>query len=254
MIFTYLETLDLIEYGREALLKINLHLQQQVTLLTARVAELEQKVNKNSRNSSKPPSSDGLAKPKPKSLRKRSKKKTGGQKGHKGHNLKQVEKPDHVVPLSVTSCSCCADLTHVPVAGYINRQVFELPQPKLEVTEYRGEIKLCPKCGLTNSASFPENVNSPAQYGPRLRGLLAYLHNQQLIPPNRISQMMNDLYNAPVSEATVFDASVEVMITLLHSRQQLWKLLANPPFSMSMKAASVLAANSTGCTLQAQKR
>lgn len=182
-------------------------LQEQVLSLTERVSELEQKINKNSKNSSKPPSSDGLAKPKPKSLRKPSKKKNGGQKGHKGHNLKQAEKPDHVVPLSVTSCSCCADLTHEPVIEYISRQVFELPQPKLEITEYRGEIKLCPKCGLSNRASFPKNVNSPTQYGPRFRGLLAYLHNQQLIPPNRISQMMNDLYKAPVSEATVFDAS-----------------------------------------------
>ncbi|GAG98527.1 unnamed protein product, partial [marine sediment metagenome] len=153
--------------------------QEQVLSLSKRVSELEQRLNKNNSNSSKPPSSDGPAKPKPKSLRKRSKKKTGGQKGHKGHNLKQSKKPDHVVPPSVTSCSCCADLTHEPVAGYIKRQVFELPQPKLEVTEYRGEIKLCPKCGLSNSASFPENVNSPAQYGPRFRGLLAYLHNQQ---------------------------------------------------------------------------
>ncbi len=192
---------------KNTLVDFILALQQQVLLLTKRVSELEQKLNKNSRNSSKPPSSDGPAKPKPKSLRKRSKKKNGGQKGHRGHNLQQAEKPDHVGPLSVTSCSCCANLTHEPVAGYISRQVFELPQPKLEVTEYRGEIKLCPKCGLSNSASFQENVNSPAQYGPRVRGLLAYLHNQQLIPPNRISQMMNDLYNAPVSEATVFDAS-----------------------------------------------
>ncbi len=193
--------------GKNILVDLILAHREQVLSLTKRVSELEQRLNKNSRNSSKPPSSDGPVKPKPKSLRKRSKKKTGGQKGHKGHNLKQAEKPDHVIHLSVTSCSCCADLTHEPVAAYINRQVFELPQPKLEVTEYRGEIKCCPKCGSSNGASFPEDVNSPAQYGPRFRGLLAYLHNQQLIPPNRISQMMDDLYNAPISEATVFDAS-----------------------------------------------
>ncbi len=192
---------------KNTLIDLYLALQQQVLSLTKRVADVEQKLNKNSRNSSKPPSSDGPAKPKPKSLRKHSNKKKGGQKGHKGHNLKQIEKPDCVVPLPITSCSCCADLTHEPVAGHISRQVFELPQPKLETTEYRGEIKICPKCGLSNSASFPENINSPAQYGTRFRGLLAYLHNQQLIPPNRISQMMNDLYGAPVSEATVFDAS-----------------------------------------------
>ena len=198
---------QLTSLDKNILVDIILTLQEQVLLLTKRVSELEHKLNKNSSNSSKPPSSDGLAKPKPKSLRKPSNKKTGGQKGHEGHNLKQIEKPDHLVPLSATSCSCSADLTHEPVVGYINRQVFELPQPKLEVTEYRGEIKICSKCGLSNTASFPENIISPAQYGPRFRGLLAYLQNQQLIPPNRISQMMNDLYNYPVSEATVFDAS-----------------------------------------------
>jgi transposase len=190
---------------KDTLIDIILALQKQVLSLTERVAELEQRLNKNSGNSSKPPSSDGLAKLK--SLRKPSKKKTGGQKGHKGHNLKQVENPDRVVPLSVASCSCGADLTHEPVAGYVNRQVFELPQQKLEVTEYRGEIKRCPECSLSNNAPFPENVNSSTQYGLRFRGLLAYLHNEQLIPSNRISRMVNDLYNAPVSEATVFDAS-----------------------------------------------
>ncbi|MEA2014634.1 MAG: IS66 family transposase [Thermodesulfobacteriota bacterium] len=207
MMFTREGLLLVVKSNPEALVDIIMALQEQVQTLTKRVVELEQRLNKNSRNSSKPPSSDGPAKPRPKSLRKRSGKKPGGQKGHTGHTLQKVKQPDHVITLSTTCCSCSADLSHEPVSGYDCRQVFELPQPKLEVTEYRGEVKLCPKCGQSVKASFPEMVNAPVQYGPKFRGLLVYLHNQQLIPANRITQMMDDLYDAPVSEATILDAS-----------------------------------------------
>ena len=207
--FTREELLIIAKSNPETLVDIILVFQEQVQTLTKRVTDLEQRLNQNSKNSSKPPSSDGLAK-KPrttKSLRKRSGKKSGGQKGHKGHTLQQVEQPNHVVVLPVTSCSYCNDLLQGPVSGYIRRQVFELPVPKLEVTEYQAEIKSCPNCNLCVSASFPEHVNAPAQYGPRFRSLLVYLQNQQLIPFNRISQIMTDLYGVCVSEATIFDAS-----------------------------------------------
>jgi transposase len=207
MMFTREELLLVAKSNPEALVDIIMALQEQVQALAKRVAELEQRLNKNSRNSSKPPSSDGPAKPRTKSLRKRSGKKPGGQKGHTGHTLTQVEQTDRVVTLPVTSCPCSADLSHEPVTGYDYRQVFELPQPKLEVTQYQGEIKTCPKCGQSVKASFPEMVNAPAQYGPRFRGLLVYLQNQQLIPPNRITQMMADIYGSSVSEATILDAS-----------------------------------------------
>jgi transposase len=207
MIFTYLEIVDLIEHGRKDLLEINIHLQKQVTILTARVAELEQQLSKNSKNSNKPPSSDGLAKPQPKSQRKSSGKKSGGQEGHKGSTLQKVAKPDHTVILHATSCPCQADLSNTAAIGFECRQVFELPKPKLEVTEFKAEIKICPDCGMQVKAEFPELLNAPVQYGERFRALLVYLNNQQLIPANRISQMMADLFNAPVCEATVLDAS-----------------------------------------------
>lgn len=207
--FSREQLLDIAKTTPEALVDIILILQDQVQTLTQRVNQLEEQINKNSRNSSKPPSSDGLKKPKrkTKSLRKRSGKKPGGQKGHKGHTLEKAKEPDYVIPLSVSSCSCCADLSNVPVDNYDCRQVFDLPKSKLEVFEYQSEIKICPRCGKTAKASFPEGVNAPVQYGARFRGLLVYLQNQHFIPADRLSQLMSDLYGTSVSTKTILDAS-----------------------------------------------
>ena len=207
------------DLGKEAVISKLIGLSSEVELLKQiivsledRIQKLENMLSKDSHNSSKPPSSDGLKKPKLKtvSLRKKSGKKSGGQKGHKGHTLKQSDNSDHVVPLKVISCPCCADLSNEPVIGYEKRQVFDLPEPELEVTEYQGEIKNCPKCGQLVKASFPEAVNTPVQYGERFRAILVYMQNQHFIPSNRLSQMMNDLYSAPVSEATIYDASKRI--------------------------------------------
>jgi len=205
--FTRDQLLDIAKTNPVALIDIILTHQDQRQLFAQRVKQLEDQVNKNSRNSSKSPASDGLKKPKPKSLRKRSGKKRGGQKGHKGHTLEKAENPDHVIPLSVTSCPCHADLSNVPVSSYDCRQVFELPEPKLEVTEYQSEIKICPQCGQTAKAPFPEGVNAPIQYGSRFRGMLVYMQNQHYIPADRLSQMVFDLYGTSVSVATILDAS-----------------------------------------------
>lgn len=200
------ELLVLARTNPEVLVDLVLALQEQVQLLTRRVEELEARLNKNSRNSSKPPSSDGLQKPKPKSLRQRTGLKPGGQPGHPGRTLERVANPDHAVLLPVTSCPCGADLSlkNHPVIDYERRQVFELPEPKLEVTEYRAEIKRCPHCRTAVRTPFPDAVKSPTQYGPRFLALLVYLQHQQLLPANRISQLCDDLFAQPVSEATLF--------------------------------------------------
>ncbi len=208
--FTRNQLLEISKTTPEALVDIILILQRQVQELTQRVTQLENQISKNSRNSGKPPSSDGLNKPKPKSLRKKSGKKQGAQKGHKGHSMKRSECPDHIVPIPVISCSCCADLTKVPVANLDCRQVFEVPEPKLEVFEYQSEIKICPKCGQTNKGRFPAGVNSSVQYGPRFRGMLVYMQNQHFMPVGRLSQMVSDLYGASVSVATILDASSRI--------------------------------------------
>lgn len=198
---------ELLQLDKEMLVEIILQLQKQIPTLIKRVEELEARLNQNSRNSSKPPSSDGPAKPKPKSLRKKGTRKSGGQPGHKGHTLKQVEQAEHVVTLHA-ACRCCsdADLTHCAVKAYERRQVFDLPQPKLEVTEYRAEVKHCPQCGKRVRGEFPEGVTAPTQYGPRFNALLVYLNQQQLLPAERTVQLMQDIFAQKVSQGTLFRA------------------------------------------------
>ena len=147
-------------------------LEQQVHALTTRldlsekrVRHLEEQLARNSRNSSKPPSSDGFNKPSPKSLRKRGQRKLGGQPGHPGHTLKMVEKPDHTEVHRLEQCECCGcSLIDQQPASVEKRQVHDLPPRRLIVTEHQAEIKMC-SCGHLNKAAFPEGVNAPAQYG-----------------------------------------------------------------------------------------
>jgi len=191
-----------------ALVELVLTLEQQVRALQQRVADLEGQLRQNSANSSKPPSSDGLAKPSPKSLRTRSGRKGGGQPGHPGHTLEPVELPDHVVELRVTTCSCGYPFhpEDEPRFPADRRQVFELPEPKLHVTEYRAEIKCCPRCGKMQRASFPPGVTAPTQYGQRFLAFLVYLHGQQHIPLQRTRRISQDLFGHAVSEGVVLGA------------------------------------------------
>ncbi len=187
-----------------ALVDIIMELQHHVLKLQKRVEELENRLNKNSSNSDRPPSSDGLKKPK--SLRKRTGKKPGEQPGHKGSTLKRISNPDHLVPITIDHADCCAHPS-LHIIDYECRQICELPKPKLEVTEYRGAVGLCSNCGTVTRAQFPEYVSAPVQYGPRLQSFLVYLHHQQLLPTKRISQLCDDLFGYPVSESIVFQAS-----------------------------------------------
>jgi transposase len=166
--------------------------------LREKIAELERRLNKNSSNSSKPPSSDGLKKPpRTKSLRGKSGKKSGGQAGHKGGTLKQVADPDRIEPHEAERCRHCrAGLTRAMIVEVAKRQIFDLPEPRLEVTEHRASIYCCAECGRRTTADFPEGVTSPAQYGPRVKAVAIYLNVQQLIPEDRVAQAMQDLFGA----------------------------------------------------------
>jgi len=174
-----------------------------------RVCYLEEQIAKNSRNSSKPPSSDGLSKPKPKSLRPPSTRPTGGQPGHAGSTLRMVEKPDHQVRHAVEHCKDCGrSLTRQAPERIERRQVFDLPEPKLMVTEHQAEIKTC-TCGCVNRATFPPEAVAPVQYGPRLKSAAIYLKEYQLLPFDRLSEILRDLFACEsFSEGTLanFDA------------------------------------------------
>ena len=152
-------------------------LREEVKTLRDENKELRGKLAKNSKNSSKPPSSDGYQKPKPKSLRKSSGKKSGGQSGHSGSRLDMVEQPDHVVPHTVDECRQCGrSLQSVEASDVRRRQVIDIPPMKLEVTEHRAETKECLGCGCCNVADFPEDVKTSVQYGSHIKALLVYLN------------------------------------------------------------------------------
>lgn len=182
-----------------------LALQELLQKLAQKVETLEARLAQNSGNSSKPPSSDGYTKPSPKSQRKKTGRKSGGQKGHPGSTLTPVAKPDFTVvhPLKLCPCGCGANMGKQPLLRHDKRQVFDLPPQKLEVTEHQVEVKRCPTTGREVSATFPAEVKARTQYGQRFNAMLAYLRSQQFIPSERTAQMVKDLFGCSVSEGTI---------------------------------------------------
>ena len=179
-------------------------LDARVSELEGEVAELKRRLNANSRNSSRPPSSDGLSKPPAKkSLRRPSGRKPGGQPGHGGGTLAAVADPDKVVRHSPVCCSGCgAGLEDAPVEGCEHRQLFELPEIRLRVTEHVAEARRC-GCGQLTRADFPAGVSAPTQYGPRVRALALYLIARQHLPYGRTAMLFADWLGAPISTGTL---------------------------------------------------
>jgi transposase len=156
---------------------ISLRLENQK--LNARIAELESKKNKNSKNSSKPPSTDNHKKTS--NSRQKTGRSTGGQKGHEGKTLLKVENPDNIVDIKAEACECRCCLSNIE--GKIQtRQIFELPKITINVTEFRTHEVVCPKCNKVHKTEFPETITQPIQYGKNLQALMVYLSNYQLIP------------------------------------------------------------------------
>ena len=171
--------------------------------LTTEVTELRARLNMNSRNSSKPPSSDGYAKPAPKSRRRRSGKKPGKQPGDPGRHLAQRPDPDATKVHPPSTCERCgSDLSDAEVTGRVVRQVFDLPPVALFCTEHQAERRLC-SCGAETTGTFPSEATAPACYGPALRAYVCYLVTRQHIPVARVAELLRDTYGAPVATGTI---------------------------------------------------
>lgn len=180
----------------------------QVALLSAKVAELEGRLSLNSQNSSKPPSSDGLGRPKPKSQRQKGLKSSGGQKGHPGQTLKKVAHPDHIEPhLPPSHCDVC----HQPLTDAVvveTRQVFDIPPPRHEVTEHQVLESRC-TCGKVHRGKFPVAVAAPVQYGPHIKAAVVHLTHHHMMPVARTGALAGDLFGLPMSDATVLSINEE---------------------------------------------
>jgi transposase len=191
----------------KALVAELLPLKEQLAIAAARIKELEERLAKNSRTSSKPPSSDGLARP-PRSSRRPSGKHPGGQAGHPGHTLSMVEQPEEEVCHRAQVCSQCGeDLSAIPGTITERRQVLDVPEIRLLAQEHQVEAISCPSCHKNNLGSFPDGVKAPVQYGPNLQALAVYLHQGQLLPTARTCEALAAICGCQISEATLIQWS-----------------------------------------------
>jgi len=175
-----------------------------IEVLRAENAELRRQLGQDSRNSSRPPSTDSpFDKPAPKSLRRRSGRKPGGQPGHPGTTLRQVADPDEVVVHEPHACRDCGQgLAGRPVSGLTRRQLFDIPPVTVKVSEHRLIEREC-LCGTRTRAEAPAGVDGPVQYGPRIAAIIVYLYVGQFLSKKRTTQALAELFGTPVSQGTV---------------------------------------------------
>ena len=191
--------------------------------------QLQDAAAQNSRNSSRPPSTD-REKPAPKSLRERSGRKPGGQPGHPGSTLAFRDRPEEIKIHPLLECPQCGeDLSRQPAHDYEARQVFDLPKLQLRCTENRAEIKECPCCHSQCTAPFPEEAKSPVQYGKNFRSLLVYLYDVQEGASRRVCEMCAEMFGYAVSEATLQSARQEQFQALEPFETRLMEILPEEP-------------------------
>lgn len=213
----------------------------QLTALQRQVLELQARLGKNSRNSSRPPSSDGLAKPAPKSLRIAGQRPIGAPVGHKGETLRQSQEVEVVVQhFGPAQCSACASTLPEYVAAE-RRQVFDLPVLRAQVTEHQRMRSVC-TCGQVHTGEFPLQVSSSVQYGPRLKAVCVHLNQQQFVPLARTSEIMADIFGVAISETSVLAFTHE-------AAQTLHPVVAD--IAQAVQASSVVCADESGIRINA---
>jgi transposase len=221
-------------------------LQTQISTLLANQAEMAARLNKNSRNSHKPPSSDGYKKPVSKPAFPRNKgRKPGGQPGHKGKTLEICEQPDHfneILPDVCIGCNKKLDKSKAEVVEV--RQVFDLPEPKLEVTEHIVLGCNCERCGRYNHGEFPEGVNARLQYGAGVRALVVLLNVAFKMPVKKVQMLFTDLFGYAINSGTILQATQKCYERLEGSekvaRRQLLQSLVSHFDETGLRAAGCL--------------
>jgi transposase len=200
-------------------------LRAQIPQLETQIKGLKDRLSKNSQNSSKPPSSDHGSRPNPKSRRKNSGKKAGGQKGHVGHRLNPTDTPDYIVEYSVNHCEHCGENLEKVAGEYDRRQVFDIPILRVEVTEHRVQRKMCACCGYETQGDLPKSINQLTQYGHRIKALMVYMNQYQLLPFHRLNDFFKDVFHQRISVGTFVNAKQHAYKKLSLMEEQIRNLL-----------------------------
>jgi transposase len=210
----------------------NARLVAENAVLRAENAELRRRVGSNSTNSSKPPSSDGLGKPPPTSMRARTGRKPGKQPGTAGTALSQVPVADESVPHFPAVCDGCGDGLDPaagPAADPVIRQVFDVPEVRVQVTAHLLHVLACAGCGARTRAVAPVGVSAPAVYGPTVTMLAGYLAAQHHIPVARIVEILADLAGIDVSPGWVMTACTRMAAAVAPANQAINDAIADAP-------------------------
>jgi transposase len=232
---------------KDELIRMLWPLQQQVQDLMAQMAVMQERIQQlegrlalNSRNSSKPPSSDGLRKPAPKSLRPSGKKPNGGQQGHSANTLRQSAHVDEtIVHEADTHCSVChLELREHTIAE--TRQVFELPELRMHTVAHQQMRSVC-TCGVVHLGAWPAGVNAPAQYGASVKAMAVHLNQYHLVPLARTAALMQDFYGARLCQASIQSFAQD-------AAQALRPTVA--AIGQAVKGSSVVHADETGIRIQ----
>ena len=202
------------------------------------------KLKKTSRNSSVSPSKDENRPIKNQSLRVKSGKKPGGQKGHQGTTLKMTEDPDKIIEYNPDFCNCCGkDLASIQQEFLQKRQVVDLPVVHPEYTEHRIYKKVC-SCGQENSSVFPENVKASISYGANIQASIAYMFTRQYLPFERMSEYFRDFYNVSISQGTIYN----ILTKFAAKSQPAYELIAQ-----KMESDKTVGTDETGIKVNTKK-
>ena len=203
-------------------------LQELCSLQQARIAELERRLNMNSQNSSRPPSTDGFKRPQKE--RKKTGKRPGGQKGHEGRTIEWCETPDIIQTHRADVCEeCGASLALVPASSVQKRQVHDIPPLQVVVTEHHAETVVCPHCGRIHEGSFPEEVPAYLQYGYNIRALMVYFCIYQLLSYERSAEIFTDIFGCSPVKATLMQSVSACAANLDGFEEEVKRLLQGAP-------------------------
>ncbi len=210
--------------------------------LLRRNSELEAQLAKDSHNSSRPPSTDAVWAKRNQSLRRPSGKAPGGQAGHCGHSLRLAAYPHRVVEHRPKQCrKCQTSLAAVPVLSHHRQQVWEVVPAKLKVPEHRLAVLRCPSCGQRTRGQFAGAVRAGVQYGPGVKARVLYLQQYQLLPYQRTSEAMRDLFNCQLSSGTIANIVKECSSELLETELRI---------KQKLRRSSVIHADETGLRVE----